>query len=67
MLLFLVKAFFLVIWSLPGVGLLRDGHDGDGPLLAGGRAAIRSRGQQVRRIRSGRQIGSRPARVRQPI
>lgn len=27
-------------------GLLRDGHDRDGPLPAGGQAPIRSRGQQ---------------------
>ena len=46
MLLFLVKAFFSVIWNLTSVGLLRDGHDRDGPLPAGGRAPIRSRGQQ---------------------
>jgi hypothetical protein len=43
-------------------GLLRDGHDRDGPLPAGGQAPIRSRGQQGKGIRSGRQIGSRPAR-----
>jgi len=46
MLLFLVKAFSWVIWNLTAWGLLRDGHDRDGPLPAGGQAPIRSRGQQ---------------------
>jgi hypothetical protein len=46
MLLFLVKAFSSVIWNLTIAGLLRDGHDRDGPLRAGGQAPIRSRGQQ---------------------
>src|SRR5690242_13932519 len=67
MLLFLVKAFSSVIWNLTGVGLLGDGHDRDGPLPGGGQAPIRSRGQQGDGIRSGRQIGSRPARVWQPL
>jgi hypothetical protein len=38
-------------------GLLRDGHDRDEPLRAGGQAPIRSRGQRGNGIRSGRQIG----------
>jgi hypothetical protein len=55
-----VKAFFSADWRI--VDLLGCGHDRDGPLPVGGQALIRSRAQQGTGIRSGRQIGSRPAR-----
>jgi hypothetical protein len=59
MLLFFVKALSLVFGHLEidERGLLRDGHDRDGPLPAGGQAPIRSRAQRGKGIRSGRQIG----------
>src|SRR5260370_1390547 len=58
-----VKAFFLVpLGSRRVLGLLRDGHDRDGPLAVEGRLLS---GHEVSRAergsRGGRQIGSRPA------
>ena len=46
MLLFFVKAFCSLSEIDERHGLLRDGHDRDGPLRAGGQAPIRSRGQR---------------------
>jgi hypothetical protein len=57
MLLFLVKAFSLVIWNWTGVGLLGDGHDRDGPLRQEGRLLLGHVVSGVRGIRSGRRIG----------
>jgi len=57
MLLFLVKAFSLVIWNWTGVGFAGGRTRQGWAAPAGGQAPIRSRGQRGKGIRSGRQIG----------
>jgi len=62
-----VKAFFLLLWESVFLGLLRCGHDRDGPLAVEGRLlsghevsrAERVPGRPADRIKAGNGCGSR--------